>query len=111
MSPISASVELDAQHLLGARAAHVHGFALWQARHVVDRRPRLAAADFEYQPGRALYSVDIVVEVDAALEAVRGVAGEIVAARAAHDCVGEEKRGLEEKCSCCRFRPWSNLRP
>ena len=97
--------------LLRARDAHAHRLALGQARDRVDDRAGLAAADLEDQLRRALDAVDVVVEVDAALEAVRGVAREVVAARAAGDRVGEEERRLEEQVPRVESRPWCCRRP
>ena len=91
-----------ADHLLRARDAHAHRLALRQPRHGVDGRAGLAAADLEDQPRGALDAVDVVVEIDAALEAVRGVAREVVAPRAALDRVGPEERRLEEHVAACR---------
>src|SRR6476661_9517259 len=71
----------NTDHLLSTRDAHRHRLALRKPRHEVLGRPRLAAADVEDEARRSLDSVDIVLEVDAALEAVRGVAREVIAAR------------------------------
>ena len=86
----------DAEDLLRPRDPHPDGLALGQLRHRVHGRPRFAAADLEDQRGRALDPLHLVVEVDAALEPVRGVAREVVAPRAAGDRLGEEERRLEE---------------
>ena len=57
---------------------------------------RFAAADIEDKAGSALDPGDIVVVVDAPLEAVGSVAGELVAARAPGNRVRIEERGLQQ---------------
>src|ERR1051326_8642684 len=66
----------NADHLLRSRDAHRHGLALGQARHQVLGRPGLAAADVHDQARGALDAVEVVREVDAALEPVRGIRSE-----------------------------------
>src|SRR5882762_8724992 len=94
----------DPQYLLRACDPHAHGFTLRQPRHFVDGGPRLAAAELEDQARRTLDAVDVVREIDAALEAVRGVAREVVAARASRHRLGIEERGLEEDVPRRRVR-------
>ena len=83
--------------VLRDRHAHRHRLAPRQALDQVHRRAGLAAADLEDQARGALDAVDVVGEVDAALEAVAGVAREVVAARAPGDRLGEKERRLEEE--------------
>jgi hypothetical protein len=75
---------------------HTHGFAFRQARHGVHDGPRLAAADIQDQPGGALDAGDVVVEIDTALETVRRVAGEVIAARTPGDRFREEEGRLQK---------------
>ena len=79
-----------------ARDPHGDRLSLREGLHQVLRRPGLAAADVEDKPRGALDAVEIVLEVDPALEAMRGVAREAVAAGATLDRVGEEEGRLEE---------------
>src|SRR5207249_9932598 len=92
------------QYLLRARDPHAHGLALRQTCHFVDGGPRLAAAQLEDQARRALDAVDVVREIDAALEAVRGIARQVVAPRAARHRLGIKERGLEEDVPRRRVR-------
>src|SRR5581483_8427314 len=88
---------LHADDLLRARDAHAHRLPLGQLRNQIFGRPRLPAADVQDEARGALDAIDVVVEIDAALEAVPGIAAEAIAARAAHDRVGPEERRLEKQ--------------
>jgi hypothetical protein len=94
----------DADHLAGPRDAHGDRPPLGQRRHRVGDRSRLAAADFQDQLRRTLYARNVVLEVHAALEAVRSVAREVVAPRAAGDRLRKEEGGLEEDVARPGFR-------
>src|SRR6266404_5150910 len=85
-----------ADDLVRTSHPHTHRLALRQLRHRVVHRTGLATANIKNQPGRALDAVNVVVEVDAALEPMRGVADEVVAPRASGNRVRKEERGLEE---------------
>src|SRR5439155_5216146 len=85
-----------ANDLLRTRNAHAHRLALRQVRDEIVGRSWLAPADVEDEARRALDALHVVREIHAALEAVSRIASKPVAARAAHDGVGPEERGLEK---------------
>ena len=109
MSAISSADNRHADDLAGALDAHRHRLALRQAGHDIVHAAGLAAADLQDQLRRPLDAGHVVVEVDAALEAVRRVAREVVAPRTAGDRVRERRtrpragrRACRDPPSCCR---------
>src|SRR5690606_9873582 len=72
-----------------------HGLALRQGGHLVVHRTGPSAADLEDEPGDVLDVLDGGRRIDATLEAVRGIGGEVEATRAARDCRGPPERRLD----------------
>ena len=85
-----------ADDLLRAGNAHAYRFSFGELRHQVHHGARLATADVEHQARRTLDTLDIVIEVHAALEAMRGVAGEVVAPGAPGNRCGVKERRFQE---------------
>ena len=67
------------------RQAHGHRLALGQPRDLIADRTRLASADLQHQTTQVLQMLDHRFGIHAALEALGGIGGEVVAARPSHD--------------------------
>ena len=89
-------VERHADHLAAARHAHLHRLARRQAKNLVADRARLPAADVEHQCADPLDVLDGGRKIDAALEAVPGLGGEIEAPRAPLNRLRPPECGLDE---------------
>src|SRR5882724_578890 len=95
--------DLHADDLARPRDSHFYRLPLRQRRHGVRGRTGLTATDIEYQCRGALDSVDIVVEVDPALEAVGSIARKVVAPRPACNRIRKKERGFQKHVSGVEF--------
>ena len=110
-SAISGCGHVHADDPRRARARMRTGGQLGQAGHGVHHRAGLAAPDLQDQLRCALDPRDVVVEVHAALETMRRVAGEVVAAGPPGDRIRKEERRLHKHVAGILARLWPSPRP
>ena len=89
--------EWQAEYLLGTGGTQAHRVARRQRRGRLDDRAGFATADVEDQPRGALDRAPGTAEVDAALEAVRGIGDEAVAPRPTGNRLRREEGRFEEQ--------------